>query len=38
MKQSIKTTLMAIVALFAFSTVADAQFGVLKTAKNVVGK
>lgn len=38
MKQSIKTTLMAIVALFAFSTVADAQFGLLKAAKKVVGK
>ena len=31
MKQTIKTTVMVLVAMFAFSTVADAQFGKLKS-------
>lgn len=37
MKQSIKISVMALVAMFAFSTVADAQFGkLLKKAKSAV--
>ncbi len=39
MKQSIKISVMALVAMFAFSTVADAQFGgLLKAAKKAVSK
>ena len=39
MKQSIKISVMALVAMFAFSTVADAQFGsLLKAAKKAVKK
>ena len=37
MKQSIKTTVMAIVAMFAFSTAADAQFGMLKSLGKDLG-
>lgn len=37
MKQSIKTAVMVLVAMFAFSTAADAQFGkLLKKAKSAV--
>ena len=37
MKQSIKTLVMAIVAMFAFTTAANAQFGLLKKAvKDVI--
>ena len=37
MKQSIKTSIMVLVAMFAFSTAADAQFGkLLKKAKSAV--
>lgn len=37
MKQSIKTAVMVLVAMFAFSTTADAQFGkLLKKAKSAV--
>lgn len=37
MKQSIKISVMALVAMFAFSTAADAQFGkLLKKAKSAV--
>ena len=31
MRHSIKISMMALVAMFAFSTVADAQFGMLKS-------
>ena len=37
MKQSIKTLVMAIAAMFAFTTAANAQFGLLKKAvKDVI--
>jgi hypothetical protein len=39
MKHSLKISLMALVAMFAFNTVADAQFGALKKlAKSAGGK
>ena len=37
MKQAIKTTVMALVAMFAFSTVADAQFGSLNSLRKGLG-
>ena len=38
MKHSIKISVMALVAMFSFNTVADAQFGgLLKAAKKMLG-
>lgn len=37
MRHSIKISVMALVAMFAFSTIADAQFGMLKSLGKDLG-